>query len=137
MNIQYKAIVTHEENERFFVQFPTISEAFTEGLNLPEALFNAQEVLNLSLEGRLEDGVEIPLPDTEKWLKNEYLISPEANIQSVLLIHFNRENHSLAELADILEIPPQEIEKPKNNMTINCLEKIARVMGKKLMIDFA
>jgi len=59
MNIQYKAFIIPEENERLFVQFPTISEAFTEGLSLSEALFNAQEVLSLSLEGRLEDGMEI------------------------------------------------------------------------------
>lgn len=137
MNIQYKAIVTHEENDRFFVQFPTISEAFTEGLSLSEALFNAQEVLNLSLEGRLENGMEIPPPDTEKLLENEYLITPEAKIQSALLIHFYRENKSLTELADLLEIPAQDIEMPKNNLTINRLEKIARAMGKKLIIDFA
>lgn len=90
MSIQYKAIITQEEDGRFFVQFPTINEAFTEAKTLSESLINAEEVLNLSLEGRLEDGIEIPLPNLETCSENEYLIAPEASIQSVLLIHFNR-----------------------------------------------
>jgi antitoxin HicB len=137
MNIQYKAILTLEEDKRFLVQFPSINEAFTEGQSLSEALFNAQEVLNLSLEGRLEDGIEIPPPDTDKSAKNEYLITPEVSIQSALLIHFNRENQSLTELAKILNIQVQEIEKPKKNMTLDNLENVAHAMGKQLIIDFA
>ncbi len=137
MNIQYKAILTLEEDKRFLVQFMGINEAFTEGHSLSEALFNAVEVLNLSLEGRLEDGIEIPPPDTDKLAENEYLITPEISIQSALLIHFNRENQSLTELADILNIHIQEIEKPKKNLTLDYLENIAHAMGKKLIIDFA
>ena len=137
MNIQYKAILTLEEDKRFLVQFMGINEAFTEGYSLSEALFNAVEVLNLSLEGRLEDGIEIPPPDSDKLAENEYLITPEISIQSALLIHFNRENQSLTELADILNIHIQEIEKPKKNLTLDYLENIAHAMGKKLIIDFA
>ncbi len=136
MNIQYQAILTFED-ERFLVQFLGIREAFTEGESLSEALFNAQEVLNLSLEGRLEDGIEIPPPDTDKSAKNEYLITPEASIQSALLIHFNRENQSLTKLAEILNRPVQEIKKPNRNMTLDSLENIAHAMGKQLIIDFA
>jgi hypothetical protein len=43
--------------------------------------------------------MEIPPPDTDKSAENEYLITPEASIQSALLIHFNRENQSLTKLA--------------------------------------
>jgi len=107
MSIQYKALITLEEDGRFFVQFPTINEAFIEGQSLKEALFNAQEVLDLSLEGRLEDGLEIPAPDQAKSVENEYLITPAASIQSALLIHFNRGKQSLIELANILEVPAQ------------------------------
>jgi antitoxin HicB len=137
MSIQYKALITLEEDGRFLVQFPTINEAFTEGQSFKEALFNAQEVLDLSLEGRLEDGLEIPPPDQAKPVENEYLITPAASIQSALLIHFNRGKQPLIELANILEVPAQEIESPKHDMTLSRLEKIARIMGKKLMVDFA
>ncbi|RKZ78730.1 MAG: type II toxin-antitoxin system HicB family antitoxin [Candidatus Parabeggiatoa sp. nov. 1] len=137
MSIQYRAIITHQQDDRFFVQFPAMNEAFTEGETLSEALLNAQEVLNLSLDGRLEDGLEIPPPDMEKLGEPEYLITPDASIQSALLIHFYRGNQSLTELAAVLGIPAQDIENPKNNITIFGLEQIARAMGKHLVIDFA
>lgn len=137
MSIQYKAIITQEEDGRFFVQFPTINEAFTEGKTLSESLINAQEVLNLSLEGRLEDGIEIPPPNLEVCGENEYLIAPEASIQSALLIHFNRGNLSPTELANILEVSIQEIENPRNNIKLRSLEKLAKIMGKNLIVDFA
>jgi antitoxin HicB len=137
MSIQYKAIIIQEEDGRFFVQFPTINEAFTEAKTLSDSLINAEEVLNLSLEGRLEDGIEIPLPNLETCSENEYLIAPEASIQSALLIHFNRGNLSPTELANILEVSIQEIENPKNNIKLKSLEKLAKIMGKNLILDFA
>ena len=137
MSIQYKAIITREEEGGFFVQFSTINEAFTEGKTLSEGLIHAQEVLNLSLEGRLEDGIEIPSPNVEACTENEYLISPEASIQSALLIHFNRGNLPPIELANILEVSIHEIENPKNNIKLKSLEKLANIMGKKLIVDFA
>jgi len=105
MSIQYKAIITEEQKGEFFVQFSALNEAFTEGRTLSEALLNAAEVLNLSLEGRLIDGLEIPPPDVEKYTDNEYLITPEANIQSALLIYFNRSHLSATELTDIFLVP--------------------------------
>jgi len=137
MSIQYKAIITEEQKGELFVQFPALNEAFTEGRTLAEALFKAAEVLNLSLEGRLIDGLEIPPPDVDKYADNEYLMTPEANIQSALLIHFNRSYLSPTELTDILTISGHQIEYPKNNMTLSELEKIAFTMGKKLIVDFA
>ncbi len=135
MSIIYQAIITHDEEERFFVQFPAINEAFTEGATLLEALSNAQEVLNLSLEGRLEDGMEIPQPDTEQ--SNGYFMTPDVGIQSALLIHFNRGKQSLREMAGWLGVSVQELENPKNNnLTLSNLEQIAHAIGKKLVIDF-
>jgi antitoxin HicB len=134
MIIKYQAIITYDEEKRFFVQFPAINEAFTEGATLSEALSNAQEVLNLSLEGRLEDGMEIPLPETEK--SNGYLITPNVSIQSALLIHFNRGKQSLKKVAGCLGVSIQELEKPKNNLTLSNLEQIAQAIGKRLVIDF-
>jgi antitoxin HicB len=133
MSIQYKAIITEEQKGEFFVQFPALNEAFTEGRTWKEALLNAAEVLNLSLEGRLIDGLEIPSPDVEKCADNEYLMTPDANIQSALLIYFNRRHLSPTELTNI----GQKIEYPKNNITLSELEKIAFTMGKKLIVDFA
>jgi antitoxin HicB len=129
-------MITLQEDSRFFVEFPAIQEAFTEGETFKEALLNAFEVLNLSLEGRLEDGLEIPPPDIGPL--HDYLITPNANIQSALLIYFHHQNQSVRELSSILGDCIQDIKNPKkNNLTVSELEKIAHTIGKQLVIDFA
>ena len=49
MSIQYKAIIIQEEDCRFFVQFPTINEAFTEAKTLSDSLINAEVLIVVGL----------------------------------------------------------------------------------------
>jgi antitoxin HicB len=44
------------------VQFVDFYEAFTEGDTMEKALFNAAEVLTLTLQGRMDEGQDIPEP---------------------------------------------------------------------------
>lgn len=62
MGVRYPAIVTEDPSGGFFVQFVDLDEAFTEGDSVDEALFNAAEVLTLTLEGRLSEGIDVPPP---------------------------------------------------------------------------
>uniref|UniRef100_UPI00146E7146 type II toxin-antitoxin system HicB family antitoxin n=1 Tax=Lamprocystis purpurea TaxID=61598 RepID=UPI00146E7146 len=57
-----KAALTPEPDGGFVVQFLDFGEAFTEGKTLEEALFNAAEVLTLTLDGRMDEGQPIPAP---------------------------------------------------------------------------
>lgn len=62
MKIAYQCIVEKQEDGKFLVTFPDFEEAFTEGESLTEALFNAEEVLTLTLGGRMDEGIDIPVP---------------------------------------------------------------------------
>lgn len=62
MNMIYPAIIEQTEDSRYLVTFPDLEEALTEGETLEEAIFNAIEVLTLTLEGRMEEGLTIPYP---------------------------------------------------------------------------
>ena len=62
MKINYACKIDKQDDERFLVTFPDFVEAITEGETFEEALFNAEEVLTLTLEGRMEEGMPIPLP---------------------------------------------------------------------------
>jgi len=57
----YQAVIKRDEHG-FFVRFPDLQEAFTDAQTREEALFNAREVLTLTLEGRMEEGKPIPEP---------------------------------------------------------------------------
>ena len=70
MNVLYPAIFEYDKSEkRYTVSFPDLSEAITEGETLEEAVFNASEVLTLTLEGRVDEGIDIPRPSSRKSAK--------------------------------------------------------------------
>ena len=57
-----------EEDKIYYVRFPDIEEAFTDGDSLKEAIYNAQEVLCLVIYEREKMGREIPKA-TESMIK--------------------------------------------------------------------
>lgn len=60
MKLYYPAVFLKEKDGRYSVSFPDIPEAITCGENLENAIKMAEECLGLCLEGRKEDGEEIP-----------------------------------------------------------------------------
>ncbi len=138
MKIEYPAQIVQEEDGIFFVSFPDIEEAVTQGDALEEALFNASEVLSLTLEYRLDEGLDLPEPSsvTEE---NVHLISPDVKVQAALLIRKARECKSLADLARILETSwpsVKRLENPHNSPTLKMIDKAAAALGKRLVLSF-
>jgi antitoxin HicB len=77
MNVLYPAIFEYDKSEkRYTVHFPDLPEAVTEGETLEEAFFNASEVLTLTLEGRIDEEVEIHM--SSQHYKGARLIAPNA-----------------------------------------------------------
>ncbi len=100
MKIAYECIVKLQEDGKFFVSFPSLEEAITEGDTVEEALFNAEEVLTLTLDGRMDEGMDIPSPLRQKLSSPEsHMVYPSPRVQSALLVRFIRSGKSLAELA--------------------------------------
>ncbi|MEO5371711.1 MAG: type II toxin-antitoxin system HicB family antitoxin [Magnetococcus sp. DMHC-1] len=96
MEIRYPAILTPEEGG-YTLQFVDLEEAFTEGNTLDEVLFNATEVLSLTLIGRLEEGVAIPEASTH--LQGVHMIAPDAKTQAALLMRLVRKERRIADMA--------------------------------------
>ena len=138
MKIKYPAKIQKEEDGTFFVSFPDIPEALTQGATMEEALFNASEVLTLSMEYRLDE--EQKVPDSSDIVgDNIHLISPSAKVQSAMLIRHSRQGRSLAELARTLETSwpsVQRLENPHNSPTLKMIDKAATALGKRLVLSF-
>ncbi len=137
MKIFYPAIVNHDlQDNRYLVKFYDLPEAITEGTTLEEALFNASEVLTLTLEGRIDEGIEIPQPTSK--MENVYLIAPSARLQAALLIKFARANHTISEIARALETSwpaAARLEDPHHWPSLRQLERAANAIGQKLVIS--
>jgi antitoxin HicB len=144
MKIQYPYRVTPED-DGFIVQFIDLDDCFTEGDTLEEAHFNAAEVLSMVLQGRIEDGFDVPAPSLteagDKKGKDIYYATPEPDIQVALLVHNVRleKDTSLTELARLLDTSwpsAQRFEKPGNNPTLKKLNAVASGLGKRLVVSF-
>lgn len=141
MKIMYRCHIEKQEDDKFLVTFPDFSEALTEGDSLDEALFNAEEVLTLTLDSRIEEGVDIPLPETEEKMgvQNMYYIYPSLKVQSALLVRFSRLDKSLAELARTLETSwpaAARLEDPHHWSSLRQLSRVAEVFGSRLVLSF-
>lgn len=88
MNIKYPAVITEQEEGGFFVSFPDMDEAFTEGDTLDEAVYNAADVLTLTIESRVDEGMPVPEPSV---VDNAVYIAPSSKVQAALLVRFSRE----------------------------------------------
>jgi antitoxin HicB len=135
MNTLYPAIIHHDPDGRSRIEFPDLPEAITEGETLEEALFNAAEVLTLTLEGRMEENIAIPLPSS---IKNAYLIAPEAKVQAALLIRKAKGNHKLSDIARALGTSwpsAARLEDPHHWSSMRQLERAATILGQRLVIS--
>jgi len=136
MSISYPATFQAEPAGGFCVQFVDLAEAFTEGDTMEEALFNAAEVLTLTLQGRIEEGQDIPEPSQKA--AGAHYIAPDAKTQAVLLLRQARGSRTLADLARALNTSwPQakRLEDPRHWPSLKTLDRAARVLGKRLVLS--
>lgn len=135
MNILYPAIIKKDKSGRYFVRFPDLTEAITEGKTKKEALLNAAEVLTLTLEGRMDEGMNIPQPSSRK---NAYHIAPSARVQAALLMRLSKGEHTTATMARSLGTSWPAIARlqdPHHWPSLRQLEKAAHVLGQRLVIS--
>jgi antitoxin HicB len=136
MKIAYQAIFESAEEGGFCVCFPDLPDAITEGDSWEEALFNAEEVLNLTLQGRMEEEMETPEP---KEHEGGVWIYPSPQVQAALLVRFARRGKSLADLARALGTSwpsAQRLENPKASPNLRQLQKAATALGQRLVLVF-
>jgi antitoxin HicB len=134
MKLVYPYIVQAQDGG-FFIQFVDLEEAFTEGETLEEAAFNAAEVLTGLLAYRLEKGESLPEPSPAD---GRPVASPNAAVQSALLLREARGDRPLSDLARALETSwaaAQRLEDPKHWPSLKQLDRAARVLGKRLVLS--
>lgn len=135
MKIYYQAILENQPGGGFTVTFPDLPDAVTEGDSEAEALFNAAEVLTLTLDGRMDEGDDIPVPGEHggTW------VFPSPSCQSALLVRLARNGKPLSDVARALDTSwaaAQRLEDPRHSATIRQLDRVAAALGKKLVLSF-
>ena len=135
IDLTYGALIK-PDGEGFLVTFRDIENAFTEGATYEEAIFNAQEVLDLMLLDRLEKDDEIPLPSLLR--KDEVAISASPEVTAPALLHLIRTiNHrSMADVARTMGVSYQSYQRMESgkNLTMKSLKKAALALGSTVEI---
>ena len=67
----YPAVFKWCEAETYFVQFPDLPTAMTEGYSLSEAIYMAEDVLRIVVKEYLERGESLPTPTDIKQIRTE------------------------------------------------------------------
>lgn len=135
MKISYNAILDPQPEGGFVVTFPDLPDAITEGDSEEESLYNASEVLTLTLDGRMEEGEDIP----DALYQGGYAVYPAPTCQAALLVRMSRRNRPLSDVARALHTSwaaAQRLENPHHATNIRQLEKAASVFGKRLVLSF-
>jgi antitoxin HicB len=135
MNSLYPALIHHDSDGRFRVAFPDLPEAISEGTTMKEVLFNAAEVLTLTLEGRMDEDLDIPLPSV---INCAYIIAPAARVQAALLIRKIKGAYTLSEIARKLHTSwpsAARLADPHHSPSIRQLERAATSLGQCLVIS--
>jgi antitoxin HicB len=136
MKIRYPCHIQQDEDNKFLVTFPDFAEALTEGDTEEEALFNASEALTLTLEGRAEEGMPIPLPPEKE---TGTMIYPSSRVQAALLIRFTRKDRKKADIARSLGTSwpvVAQMEDLHHWTTLRQLDKTASILGKRHVVSF-
>lgn len=137
MKLLYPATFEPQPGGGFTVLFADFPEAITEGDTEDEALLHAQEVLSLTLRGRIEDGQAIAMPSGAKG-KTIRWVAPDAQAQSAVLLRLARGDRPLSDLARAMETSwasAQRLEDPRHWPSLKQLDRAARVLGKRLVLS--
>jgi antitoxin HicB len=136
MDVLYPATIEECEEGAYLVQFVDFPEAYTDGKTHEEAVYNASEVLTLTIAGRFDEG--IPIPEPSKDIVGAIYVSPDAKTQAALLLKRARADKSLAELARVLETSwdaAQRLENPKHWSSLRSIDRAAAALGKRLVLS--
>lgn len=138
MKLEYPYTVEKDPDGNLLVRFVDLDEAFTEGRTLEEAAFNAQEVLSLVLEQRIEDDQEIPLPSKAN---TGHKIAPDATVQAAALVRLARQggNKTFADMARAMDTSwasVQRLENARHSVSLSQLERAAGALGHRLVLSF-
>jgi len=123
------------DGSSFFVSFPDVPEALTQGETMEEALIMGKDALETALEFYFEDERTVPLPSKLK--QGQYVIelSPSFWAKVLLLNEMILQHVRPVDLARKLSIRPQEVTRLmqlKHPTKIDTISNAFNAIGKTL-----
>jgi len=123
------------DGSSFFVSFPDVPEALTQGETMEEALIMGKDALETALEFYFEDERTVPLPSKLKQGQHVIELSPSFWAKVLLLNEMILQHVRPVDLARKLSIRPQEVTRLmqlKHPTKIDTISNAFNAIGKTL-----
>ncbi|NEG91069.1 type II toxin-antitoxin system HicB family antitoxin [Leclercia adecarboxylata] len=135
--MRYPVNLSKAEEGGFFVEFPDIPEALTQGTTKDEALENARDALVTALEFYFEDGDKIPEPGVSTGDYVDLPLSVEAKV--ILLNAFIESRISQTDLAARMNVKKQEVTRLfdlRHSTKIDTIQKAINSLGHRMELKY-
>lgn len=135
--MRYPVSIEKTGDASYFVSFPDIPEALTQGETLEDALEMGKDALETALEFYFEDERAVPLPSKPTENQSVVELEPSLWAKVLLLNEMVVQNMRPIELARKLNVYPQEVSRLmnlKHATKIDTLSHAFNAMGKKLVL---
>lgn len=135
--MRYPVNLSKAEEGGFFVEFPDIPEALTQGTTKDEALENALDALVTALEFYFEDGDKIPEPSISTGDYVDLPLSVEAKV--ILLNAFLESRISQTDLAARMNVKKQEVTRLfdlRHSTKIDTIQKAINSLGHRMELKY-
>lgn len=121
----------------YVVNCRDLPEAITQGETIEEALSEAEGALQAAIEGRIEDGLDIPAPSRAK--RGERMVSTPITtaLKAAVYLAMREQGVSKSELARRMHVHEKEARRmldPHHQTRIPTLERALAVLGRRAEI---
>jgi len=126
------------DGDGYVVTFRDLKNVFTEADTYQQALFNAQDVLDILLLDMAVDQIDIPDPSPCRRGEVPITISPEVSVPVLLFKLREQRQYSMTKVAQAMGVSYQnyqQIEAGKN-ITLKSLKRAAAALGAIVEIRF-
>ena len=134
----YAKLAPDRKDGGFVVTFRDLAEAITQGDTIDEALSEAEGALQAAIEGRIEDGLDIPAPSQSKRGERPVATPVTTALKAAVYLAMRDAGMSKSELARRMHVNEKEARRmldPKHPTKVPTLERALAALGRRAEIE--
>jgi antitoxin HicB len=117
----------------FIITFRDIPEAITQAETIESCFEEATDCLDEAIAGRIDDGLEIPVPSSPKRGEKTVSVPAQTSIKTALYIAMHESKVNKSELARRLNVDVREVRRmlnPHHGTKLPSMEQALAALGK-------
>ena len=131
-------VLLNASDAGWMASFPDVPEALTEADTREEALYWAQDALEVAFSGHMEQNREIPAPSVQEDEGTSVSVSPLKAAKLALYQAMRERRMTQLDLSEKLQCDPRQIRRLldlDHRSRMDLLELALRVFGKRIVVD--